>query len=105
MARERGGDPHQVDRPDSTSTLSHPIGDENGPQSAQASNNAAAVAVTGHPDQEIQTGVHQPVTAEEARRVVDREADDQLPSDKDGDDKNDRSTDDRNDVERRRDAR
>lgn len=88
MARERGGDENQIDRPDSTSTLSHPTqGDPNGPQSAQASDRAALTAVTGHPDQEIQTGQHQPVTGENARQIVDHEADSQL-GDRDREDDN-----------------
>jgi len=77
MARERGGDPNQIDRPESTSTLSHPVGDENGPQSAQASDEAARRAVNGHPDQEIQTGAHQPATAQESRDIVDHEVSEQ----------------------------
>lgn len=122
MARERGGDPSQVDRPDSTSTLSHAtMGDPNGPQSAQASDNAAVTAVTGHPDQEIQTGQHQlPVAPGEARDIVDAEVAAQDPGREDTPTKEDReadpekrnrdraengSTDDRDDVERRRSVR
>lgn len=93
MARERGGDPNQVDRPESTSTLSHPVGDENGPQSAQASDAAATRAVNGHPDQEIQTGAHQPASVEESREIVDREISEQAPGER-RDDADDESSED-----------
>ena len=81
MAHEPGGDQNQIDRPESTSTLSHPVGDENGPQSATMSDAAAERAVNGHPDQEIQTGAHQPATPAEAREIIDREVSQQTGED------------------------
>jgi hypothetical protein len=95
MARERGGDPSQVDRPDSTSTLSHATqGDPNGPQSAQASDRAAHTALTGHPDEEIQKGQHQaPIAPGEAKDIVDAEIAAQDPGREDTPTEEDREAD------------